>query len=186
MKSQLRVFINMAAYAALTAGLAGPQAGAQERTGTHLDSSAARPAVLHLNRSSEIDAIRNLIQAGDYDAATELARTHVEHVRGRASLDAERISQTILYDALNALCIALAVSGRTDEALATCSEAIAEAPRRWSAWNSRGTTYFVRENYEAAFDDFARAFELAPDDPDLVDTLEWNIKLARDRISALR
>ena len=186
MKSRLRIFINMAAYAALTACLVAPPAGAQERTGTHLDSSAARPAVLHLNRSSEIDVIRDLIQAGDYDAATEFARTHVENVRDRASLDAERISETILYDALNALCIALAVSGQTDEALTTCSEAIAGAPRRWSAWNSWGTTYFVRENYEAAFDDFARAFELAPEDPDLVDTLEWNIKLARDRIAALR
>jgi tetratricopeptide (TPR) repeat protein len=169
--------------AALSAILACAPAGAQERTGTRLDSRAARPSVLHLNRSSDIDQIRNLIEAGKHRQAVDLASANVENVRTRGSLDTERISETFLYDALNALCIAQTTAGQTDEALETCSEAIDGAPRRWSAWNSRGTTYFARENYEAAFNDFARAFELAPADDEIAETIEWNIKLARDRIA---
>jgi tetratricopeptide (TPR) repeat protein len=181
--SQMRLFVSIVANTALAATLAAMPAEAQERTGTRLDSRAARPAVLHLNQSSEIDAIRRLIQNGEHQAAVQLAQATVENARARSSLDAARISETVLYDALNAFCVALTTSGRTDEALEACSEAIDAEPRRWSAWNSRGTTYFVRENYEAAYSDFARAFELAPDHEDLVDTLEWNLKLARDRIA---
>jgi Flp pilus assembly protein TadD len=186
MHCHMRQLTGICACAALAAILTATTVGAQERTGTRLDSRAARPAVLHLNQSSEIDEIRNLIQNGEHQAAVELAQANVQNVRARSSLDAARISQTVLYDALNALCVALTVSGQTDAALDACSSAIDAAPRRWSAWNSRGTTYFVRENYEAAFNDFARAFELAPEDEHLVDMLEWNIKLARDRIAELR
>lgn len=181
--SQMRLFAGITACTVLAVTLSATTAGAQERTGTRLDSRAARPAVLHLNQSSEIDAIGSLIQAGEHLAALELAQANVDNVRARSSLDAARLAETVLYDALNALCIAQMTAGQTDEALDTCSEAIGAAPRRWAAWNSRGTTYFVRQNFEAAFDNFARAFELAPQDEDIVDTLEWNIKLARDRIA---
>jgi hypothetical protein len=44
----------------------------------------------------------------------------------------------------------------------------------------------VDHNFEAAFNDFARAFELAPDEETVVESLEWNIKLARDRIAELQ
>ena len=165
----------------LCAALSLVPAFAQNRTGSHLDNRSARPSVLYLNDTSELDEIENLIQAEKYQAAVALAEAHVKNVSSMTSLDASATT-TVLYDALNALCIALTMADRTDEALDTCSEAIAAVPRRWSGWNSRGTTHFVNRNFEAAYDDFARAHELAPDDADIVDTIEWNLRLTRERI----
>ena len=104
-----------------------------QRTGSHLDSRAARPSVLHLNRASEIDRIHGLIDRGNLEGAVELAQAHVENLRSMPAIGDAEVSQTVFYDALNALCIALATTGRTDAAIETCSEAIRTAPRRWAA-----------------------------------------------------
>lgn len=174
----LRRILILTVLSSLAATLA---TGADERTGTRLEGNAARPSVLQLNRSSAIDEIRRLIGAQRPQAAVDRARAHVANLRRMQPAGESDISKTVLYDALNALCIALMTADQTDEALDVCSEAIASAPERWAAWNSRGTVYFVRENFDEAFFDFARALELARNKRDLIDTIQTNIRLANER-----
>lgn len=157
-----------------------PASGEIQRTGTHLESRTARPATLFINKPTAIDEILNSIQAGNHQQAVALARKHVDDLRTTQVVHETTTPQT-LYFALNALCVALTTAGEIEEALATCSEAIAQAPSRWTAWNSRGTTHFANQTFDAAVSDFLRANALAPDNEDIVDTIQWNIRLARER-----
>lgn len=166
----------------LAAAVASASAAAQQRTGSHLDSHSARPTRVHFNVSSEIDRILNLIEAGRNQEAVSAAHEHVESLR-TMQLHAETKEAELLYYALNALCIALTTTSQFDEALETCSAAIDESPQRWSAWNSRGTTYFATANFEEALADFSRAYALAPDDEAIVDTIQWNIRLTNERLA---
>lgn len=172
------------AGAVLLAALAAPRPQAAEtRTGTHLESRAAQPAIVHLNEPGEIDEILALIAAGRNADAVSRASAYVDRLE-EPNLDDGATVSARRYFALNALCIALMANGRTDEAIEQCSEAISLAPGRWAAWNSRGTVHFARQDFEAALADFERARELLPKNQEALAAIERNIELSRDRLAA--
>lgn len=153
----------------------------EPRTGSHLEGGTARPTAIYINEPSALDEVLKLIQSERNQEAVARARKHVEDLRSTQVVE-ETLEPDVLYSALNALCVALMAAGQTDEALATCSEAIDLVPRRWSAWNSRGTTYYADFAFDAALADFQRALALAPRDKDLVETLQLNVRLAYERL----
>ena len=163
--------------------VAAPASGADQRTGSHLDSGTARPVAMHLNPPTALDRVLKLIQAGQNREAVDVARRHVESLRDVYVFDETRLPGP-LYFALNALCVALTTSNQISEALAACDEAIALAPQRWTAWNSRGTAHFVAADFASALADFERARALAPIGTAAVETVERNISLARQRLGA--
>ena len=65
-----------------------------------------------------------------------------------------------------------------------CTEAIAIFPNRWTAINSRGTTYFAARRFDEALIDYRRALEVAPQDTPASETIAQNIRLTEQRIAA--
>ena len=60
-------------------------------------------------------------------------------------------------------------AGKYDKALATCEEALQLNPRDYRAYNSRGTTYYLRNgagDFDRAIADFGEAIRLAPTNAD--------------------
>jgi len=169
-------------FTALGYGVALPASIAQQQTGTHLDSRISHPTVVHFNAPTRIDEILQLIEAGRNEDAVAVAYEHVENLQSVRLLAETSVPDTLYY-ALNALCIALMTTGQIEEALDTCSHAIREVPQQWAAWNSRGTTYFATASFEEALGDFLRALALAPNDENIVDTLQWNIRLTNERLA---
>lgn len=185
--SRNRRVVRYVAGIAVAASMAATEApglrAAEQRTGTHLESGAALPTVVHLNEPREIDEILALIAEGKNADAVSLASAYVErlaepNLEDRATVNARR------YFALNALCIALMASERTEEAIEQCSAAISLAPGQWAAWNSRGTTHFARQDFAAALADFERARSLVPKNREALAAIERNIELTRQRLAA--
>jgi len=154
-----------------------------ETTGSHLGSTTNQVAIIQMSGNSEIDRILALIEAGDDEAALRRARAYVISLRGTKPAD-ESLPSSTRYFALNALCIALTTIGDIAEALNTCSAAIELAPTRWTALNSRGTARFAAGRYAEALEDYRAARAVAGNDQDAAGTIDHNIALAEQRLSA--
>jgi len=167
---------------AFSIGAADP-AGRSETTGSHLGSDTAKRTVVQLNEPTEIDSILRLLEEGKNQEAIAVARDYEERFRSATSADEPSLREGHYY-ALNALCIALTKGADIDGALAACTEAIAIFPNRWTAINSRGTTYFAARRFDEALVDYRRALEVAPDATPASETIAQNIRLTEQRIAA--
>lgn len=147
------------------------------QTGSRLSQRSIAVGTYWMNGASEINEVRNLLQNERPDQAVKVAQEFVYHVKRSSSWGS--IGRTrVLYDALNALCVALTVKGDADEAVDVCNEAIRLQPNDWRAVNSRGTAYFTLGNYRAAMEDYRRALATEPSSDQVVDLLRRNLRLA--------
>ncbi|MEZ5757990.1 MAG: hypothetical protein R3D86_07200 [Emcibacteraceae bacterium] len=125
-----------------------------------------------------INAIRNLINEGDTSGAV---REATKLVTSLAQSERAGEKSNYRYDAYNALCVSLTANKEYEKAMDACNEAIQQSPKRWQAYNSRGSLNYKTENFEQALADYKSAFSRASDIPRIKKILEHNIKIAEVR-----
>jgi Flp pilus assembly protein TadD len=173
----------------LLAAAAGAQAAQArepvERTGSRLGADTTKRTIVRLAEPAEIDRVLRLLEQNRTDEAIALAEDYLKSLDS-ASLVGGSPPLGERYSGLNALCVAFTKAGRIDEAIAACSEAIAISPTRWTALNSRGTAYFAARDFDRALADYRTALDVAPRRGSVVMTIEHNIRLAEQRLTAQR
>lgn len=153
------------ACAALTAVFGTTSVFAQSRAGS--DTQPVNR--LWFGSPSELDRISQMVEIGRTEDAVELAQDFAGKMK----------AGPYHYDALNALCVALNANKQSDEAITVCNEAIEKRPSHWMAYNSRGTAYFTKGEYEKAVEDYSQALQLYPSS----DTVKFNLALAQSRLN---
>lgn len=167
----------LAVSAVLIAGsgtVANAQNAADPWTGAVAGSNIQMPG------DTSLKSIRKLLNEGKIDRAVNQAKRNV------ASYERDRRSgktSTLKYDAYNALCIALSAQQNHQEAIEACDQAIEDDPKRWMAYNSRGTANFRMGNFSAALDDYNLALENSPGTSNIRSVLQHNVEVARNRSS---
>ncbi len=129
---------------------------------------------------TSLQTIRRLLNEGEINRAVNQAKRNV------ASIERESRSgktSSLRYDAYNALCIALSAQQNHEEAIEACDEAIEDSPKRWMAYNSRGTANLKMGNYSAALNDYGMALDNAPGSSNIKSVLEHNMEVARNKSS---
>ncbi|MBN1831651.1 MAG: hypothetical protein JW896_06015 [Deltaproteobacteria bacterium] len=152
-----------------------------QETGTRIKEGARTypEAVVWLTQPHEIVAIRLLLQEGEKERAVEKARDYVaslENVRGAEAKQRH-------YDALSALCAALTSTGELNEAIDTCSQAIALYPTHWQALNNRGSAYYVSGQIDLALTDYRKALSQVEASEAVTELIQHNIGLAEAKKS---
>ena len=152
-----------------------------QETGTRIKGGARTypESVLWLTQPHEITAIRLLLQEGEKERAVERARDYVaslENVRGAQAKQRR-------YYALSALCGALTSTGELNEAIDTCSQAIALYPTHWQALNNRGTAYYVSGQMDLALTDYRQALSQVGISEAVTNLIQHNIRLAEGKKS---
>lgn len=133
---------------------------------------------INLATTDEMSAIRRMLNNQDYVGAVNNAKKYISSLE-----NFERSGKTsqYKYDAYNALCLGLTAQKKYDEAMEACNTAIAEAPARWFAYNSRGSLNFRSGNFAEAEKDYRLALEHAPKINNISEILEHNISLAQSK-----
>ncbi len=144
-----------------------------------------------MSRSSRIDLLRFLVCLAPFLAA-DIARTEStrvfganEHLAaGARALQfgdyAEGIRLTLKglhsdgaaahrANALNNLCAGYVASGRHDDALSACTEALALKPRNWRIYNNRALAYLGKGQIDAARRDVETGLSLNPESEKLLE-----------------
>ena len=147
-----------------------------QQTGTRIKDvdNIASESVFWLKQPHEINTILKLIQEGEKERAVKKARGYVaslENVRGAEAKQRR-------YYAFSALCAALTSTGELNEAIDTCSQAIALYPTRWQALNNRGTAYYVSSQFDLALTDYWKALNQVGVSEEVTDLIQHNIRLA--------
>ena len=152
-----------------------------QQTGTRIKGADSfyPETVLWLDQPHEINTILSLIQEGKKERAVEKARDYVERLENARGAQAKQRR----YYGLNALCAALTSTGELNEAIDTCSQAIALYPTRWMALNSRGTAYYVSGQIDPALMDYRKALSQVKASDGLTDLIQHNIRLAEAKKS---
>jgi tetratricopeptide (TPR) repeat protein len=152
-----------------------------QQTGTRIKGadSSYPEMVLWLDQPYEIDAIRLLLKEGKKERAVEKARDYVESLENVNGVEAKQRR----YYGLNALCAALTSTGELNEAIDTCSQAIALYPTSWLALNSRGTAYYVSGQIDLALKDYRKALSQGGASEAEVNLIQHNISLAEAKKS---
>ena len=128
-------------------------AGAPEAAhGQRLTEQVFPKFILRLAEPGELAKIRDAINRGDAETASEL-------ILGMIDADPD---PSIRYAAQNAMCVLYTKTRDYDLALEACDEAIAITSSHWMALNSRGTVYYQMGRLDRAEADYRRAEELAP------------------------
>lgn len=130
---------------------------------------------------ASLDAIDRAIRFGARDAYLALQRglTLSELDRDEETLEELDFAahntrdQYIHTQVLTYRPLALYKLRRLNETVAACDQAIGEGIENAIVWNTRGLVWLHREKYTRADKDFARAHELAPDDPVVINNLGW-------------
>jgi len=153
-------------------------------TGSRLAAGLTPRTVMSFASPGEVRRVLELLEEGRDEEAVELASTYLRSLGSTADAAGSANLQK-RYLALNAHCIALTRVGRYAEAVASCSDATALVPDRWTAWNSRGAAHYSAGNFDTALADYRRALAAAPaDSPGVVAAVEQNIRLAEARLDA--
>ncbi len=127
--------------------------GALAQTGSRIGGGAHPESTLWLSEPGEFAEIRTLIHNSKAGEAVEVARGFIARERKSPSAD----GQMREYYGLNALCVAFTAKGDLAEAIAACDKAVAMAPSRWHAFNSRGTVHYLLDSFGEALKDYRRA-----------------------------
>lgn len=152
-----------------------PEVVAQQ-TGTRIKDieSSYHRSVVWFDIPTEITDIRLLLQGGEKEAAVEKARAYVASLDNVDGVEAKRRR----YYAFNALCASLTSVGKIDEAIDSCSKAIAMYPTLWQALNNRGTAYYVSGQIDLALKDYREALLQVQYSEMLTELVQHNIGLA--------
>lgn len=171
----------LAAVTIISACASQGRSGTVERPGTggRLGNDSINRTVVLVNDTTTVARVQELLVENKVDEAIALAEEYVASLQSRQYVGVNRSRQR--YDALNVLCVALTRGGRRDEALARCTEATELLPMHWSAFNNRGTVWYVKGEFGAALEDYRRARDRAHERDDLL-SVQHNIELTEDRI----
>lgn len=146
--------------------------GQEPPTGTRAGSPRAGALkVINLQQPNEIAEIERLLQARQTEKAYELATSYAETVDGTGQENSAR------YFAHNALCVVYTQMREYDKAMAECDLAIELMGGQWSAWNNRGTLYYLAEDYETARRDYLSALERAGNRESVSELVRFNLDL---------
>jgi len=147
-----------------------------QQTGTHLKDvdNIASETVFWLKQPHEINTILSLIQEGKKERAVKKARDYAESLERARGTEAKQRR----YYALSALCGALTSTGELNEAIDTCSQAIALYPTQWQALNNRGTAYYVSGQIDLALTDYRKALNQVGISEEETDLIQHNIGLS--------
>lgn len=135
---------------------------------------------IDLASGNTLNGIRAMLNRGETENAV---RTSKRYVNELTSESRSGRTSNLLYDAYNALCISLSANSEYDDALEACNNAIDHTPKRWLAFNSRGTLNYKSGNYAEALSDYRSALENAPDQSSTTRVIEHNIRISEARIS---
>ena len=152
-----------------------------QQTGTRIKGADSfyPKTVLWLDQPHEINTILSSIQQGEKERAVEKARDYVKSLENAHVAQAKQRR----YYGLNALCAALTSTGELNEAIDTCSQAIALYPTRWLALNSRGTAYYVSGQIDLALMDYRKALSQKGVSEAVTNLIQHNIRLAEAKKS---
>ena len=147
-----------------------------QQTGTRIKDidSSYQESVVWFDMPHEITDIRLLLQKGERERALEKARIYVASLENVDGTQAQRRR----YYAFNALCAAQTSLGKIDEAIDSCSKAIAIYPTFWQALNNRGTAYYVSGQIDLALKDYRKALSHVQGSETLTELVQHNIGLA--------
>mgnify|MGYP000409810329 FL=1 len=136
---------------------------------------------IDFSQGETLKKIRSLINRGDTEDAVRISQRFVDRLTsGRTGS-----TNSVLYDAYNALCISLTSNKQYDDAMKACEAAINMTPNRWQAVNSRGSLNFRTGKYTEALSDYQNALKMAPDrNSDISAVLEHNIKISQSKLNS--
>lgn len=136
---------------------------------------------IDFSQGETLKRIRTLINRGDTDDAVRISQRFVDTLMSGRSGP----TNSILYDAYNALCVSLTSNKQYEDAMKACGSAIDMTPNRWQAINSRGSLNFRTGKYSEALNDYKKALEMAPNrNSDITTVLEHNIKISQSKLSS--
>lgn len=137
-------------------------------------------ATIHFGTHDSLKSIRRLINEGKTAEAVLMSEVFVNQLTRN-----DRSGQTsqYKYDAFNALCLSLTADKQFKEAIIACNNAIEHSPKRWQAYNSRGSLNYKNGKYDIALNDYKMALENAPNQTGIRKIIEHNIKISESRIS---
>ncbi len=147
-----------------------------QQTGTHLKDvdNIASKSVFWLKQPHEINTILLLIQEGKKERAVKKARDYAASLEKARGTEAKQRR----YYALSALCGALTSTGELNEAIDTCSQAVALYPTHWQALNNRGTAYYVSGQIDRALTDYRKALNQVGISEEVTEIIQHNIRLS--------
>ena len=153
----------------------------QAQTGSRIkDNSVKMPeTVVWFTEPREITEIRLLLQQGKKQEAVARARGFLKKLQGVGGAEA----QVRRYYGLSALCSALTMSGKLNEAIDTCSEAVKLYPLRWQALNNRGVAYYMSGKFDLALQDYNQALATVESSEPLTELIQHNIDLVQAKKS---
>ncbi len=135
---------------------------------------------IHLGNNDNLKSVGRLINQGRTEGAVRAAKRYLDSLTAN-----QRSGRTTsyLYDAYNALCIALTADKQFEEAMNSCNQAIEQSPNRWQALNSRGSLNYKTGNYADALNDYREALEKAPNLTRVRKIIEHNVEISQARVS---
>ena len=146
--------------------------GQEPPTGTRVGSPRSGALkIINLAQPNEIGEIERLLAARQTEKAYALATSYADAV------DASAQDISIRYFAHNALCVVYTQMREYDKAMAKCDFAIELMGGHWSAWNNRGTLYYLAEDYETARQDYLNALERAGNSESVTELIRFNLDL---------
>ncbi|MDA7568570.1 tetratricopeptide repeat protein [Pseudemcibacter sp.] len=135
---------------------------------------------IYFSNNDGLKQVRKMLNDGKIEKAVTFAEAYVK------SADANSRSgktSSMRYDAYNALCLSLTADKQFVKAISACDEAIEHSPKRWQAYNSRGSLNYKYGKYSNALNDYKIALENAPNQSGIRKIIEHNIKLSQSRVS---
>ena len=152
-----------------------------QQTGTRIKDvdNIASESIFWLKQPHEINTILSLLKEGKKERAVKKARDYAASLENGRGDEAKQRR----YYAFSALCGALTSTGELNEAIDTCSQAIALYPTRWQALNNRGTAYYVSGQMDLALIDYRQALNQVDLSEEVTDLIQHNIELAEAKKS---
>lgn len=137
-------------------------------------------ATVHFGTHESLKSIRRLINEGKTVEAVNMSEVFVNQL---ARNDRSGQTSQYKYDAYNALCLSLTANKQFEKAITACDNAIEHSPKRWQAYNSRGSLNYKHGKYDNALNDYKMALENAPNQNRIRKIIEHNIKISISRVS---
>lgn len=137
-------------------------------------------ATVHFGTHESLKSIRRLINEGKTTEAVLMSEVFVNQL---ARNDRSGQTSKYKYDAFNALCLSLTADKQFEKAIKACNDAIKYSPKRWQAYNSRGSLNYKYGKYDNALNDYKMALENAPNQTGIKKIIEHNIKISISRVS---
>jgi tetratricopeptide (TPR) repeat protein len=136
---------------------------------------------LNFSEGEIMKDISNRLNKGEIDGAVRLSKRYIDRLESGRN---DGQTNSLIYDAYNALCVSLTAASDFDGAMDACDFAIKHSPKRWHSFNSRGSLNYKTGNYAEALNDYRNAFSLAPKREQFTKIIEHNIKIAESKLAS--